>query len=288
MEMLCLMHEAEPRGYLVVNGQSLNTSHIASFAGISHEEADALLEELERAGVFSRKPDGTIYSRRMLKDTARANKAKENGKAGGNPALNRDGDNSDKAEVIPEVKPEVNGQHNTHWHLASGLSKDVSGEGVSARERLDAIEREAREAAGLEQDPSPSLLSLAPLIGLLDAGYDWRVDILPELRKGKAKGVRPTTWAYYVPAITAGKAKNAAIPPKPAEKQGKPVVWLSQDDPRWPSASDRYARETGKAAKAHGSKHEDGLGFHFPAEFLPDSHPRDSFSQLSGTNGTQA
>lgn len=164
-------------------------------------------------------------------------------------------------------------------------SSNGSGKGVYTRERLDAIEAEAREAAGLENDPSPGLLVLAPLTGMLDAGYDWRADILPVMRSAKAKGIKPSTWAYYVPPVTSAKAKNAAIPPKPAEKPGKPIVWLSLDDPLWAAASSRYASETGKVAKPHGSKHEDGIGFHFPAEFIPDSHPRDSFSQLSGTEG---
>lgn len=66
------------------------------------------------------------------------------------------------------------------------------------------------------------------------------------------------------------------------------VVWLQDADPLWASTCDRIEAATGKRPEAKGSKYGKGLGAFVPAEFIPDSHPRDSFSQLSGTNGTPA
>lgn len=68
VEMLCIMHEAEPYGHLVVNGKAMNEKQLSRAAGGSLKQIRALLSELESTGVFSRTEDGVIYSRRMVKD----------------------------------------------------------------------------------------------------------------------------------------------------------------------------------------------------------------------------
>jgi hypothetical protein len=116
MELLCIMHEAEPRGSLLINGRPVNDRQIASLAGASLDEAKALLDELETAGVFSRESDGTIFSRRMRRDDAKAARDKANGKGGGNPTLkvgvNPVDNGADKAQIpllepIPEIDSSV-------------------------------------------------------------------------------------------------------------------------------------------------------------------------------------
>ena len=102
VEMLCLMHEASPYGSLLINGARIDKKRLASLAGITEKECTALLLELEGFGVFSRDDDGTIYSRRMRRDEAKAIKDKENGKKGGNPTV--------KAGVNPPVNGEVKAQ----------------------------------------------------------------------------------------------------------------------------------------------------------------------------------
>jgi hypothetical protein len=94
-EMLCLMHEAEPYGSLLVNGARITEKQLASLACVPNKEAAEFIVELECSGVFSRDPDGTIYSRRMRRDVEKEQKDQENGKAGGNPSL--------KAGVNPQV-----------------------------------------------------------------------------------------------------------------------------------------------------------------------------------------
>ena len=83
--MFFIMHEANPRGSLLVNGKIIAEKQLASLCGASARETTVLLAELEAAGVFSRTADGTIFSRRMKRDDARAERDKANGKAGGNP-----------------------------------------------------------------------------------------------------------------------------------------------------------------------------------------------------------
>jgi hypothetical protein len=108
-EMLCLMHAAEPYGSMLVNGKRVNKLQMAALVGVPEKECSALMLELEGNGVFSRDPDGTIYSRRMRRDHEKAIQDKANGKGGGNPKLKiKDGDEV-KGEVNPPVIPPVNG-----------------------------------------------------------------------------------------------------------------------------------------------------------------------------------
>lgn len=90
MDMLSLMHEAEPYGHLVVNGTPLDAARLAARVGGTAREVQALLEKLEAECVFSRTDDGAIYSRRMIRDHDKAERDRKNGKGGGgNPELER-------------------------------------------------------------------------------------------------------------------------------------------------------------------------------------------------------
>lgn len=87
MRMLCAMHKGTPYGHLTINGKQPTTRQIALMASTTEREATKLIAELEEAGVFSRADDGTIFNRRMVRDKAVSEKAREDGKRGGNPAL---------------------------------------------------------------------------------------------------------------------------------------------------------------------------------------------------------
>lgn len=90
IEMICIMQKAEPRGALVVNGKPLNPKQLAGLIKNTNlKQIQALLSELEEAGVFSRDDDGTIYSRRIRSDEEKAAQDKENGGYGGNPNIRR-------------------------------------------------------------------------------------------------------------------------------------------------------------------------------------------------------
>ncbi len=69
MECLCIAHEGEPYGHLRLNGRSLGPADLADMITKTNvKEVTRLLAGLESRGVFSRTEDGTIYSRRMVKD----------------------------------------------------------------------------------------------------------------------------------------------------------------------------------------------------------------------------
>lgn len=87
MRMLCICAKGEPTGYLAIAGNPLDASGVARSAGITKDEAESLMAELEAWGVFSRDRKGRIYSRRMVKDVKKSKTAQKNGKHGGNPDL---------------------------------------------------------------------------------------------------------------------------------------------------------------------------------------------------------
>lgn len=129
-DMLSLMGgECDRFGYLMMEGQALGAGDLVGLLGGSEREVSKLLTELDRKRVFSRTGDadmeddlkaivaadlpvGVIFSRRMLRDKAKIERDRANGKGGGNPNL-KPADNGgvnppDKAQSQkPEPKPAV-------------------------------------------------------------------------------------------------------------------------------------------------------------------------------------
>lgn len=68
MECLCIMHEANPYGHLIINGRPVTDSQLSALTGAPPSTVRQLLTELEEAGVFSTNRNGVIYSRRMTRD----------------------------------------------------------------------------------------------------------------------------------------------------------------------------------------------------------------------------
>src|SRR3990167_11180263 len=75
------------------------------------------------------------------------------------------------------------------------------------KKKFEEIESALRKAAGLENDPSPSLLDLSSVLGLLDKGYSLDEDILPVVRRaGQGKSIK--SWTYFTNAIVEAKGKR--------------------------------------------------------------------------------
>ena len=87
MRMLCAMHRGTPYGHFTVNCAAPTPRQMALILSATEREVAKLVPELEQAGVLSRTEDGLIFSRRMVRDKAISDKAREDGKGGGNPAL---------------------------------------------------------------------------------------------------------------------------------------------------------------------------------------------------------
>lgn len=89
IEMICLMHEGNPYGYLKVNQKVIHATNLARIVGATLHEVEGWLHELEASGVCSRDDDGCYLSRRMIRDESLRQVRAAAGKLGGNPKLKK-------------------------------------------------------------------------------------------------------------------------------------------------------------------------------------------------------
>lgn len=87
VEMLWLMQQGTPYGYLAINGKGIRPGMLARLVAADVEVVTVALAELEDAGLFQRADDGTIYSAQMVRDEEIRAKRAAGGKKGGNPLL---------------------------------------------------------------------------------------------------------------------------------------------------------------------------------------------------------
>ncbi len=86
-DCICIMHQAEPYGFLLINGMKPDNSQLARLLNATQDEISSCLSELESTGVFSKNSSGIIYSRRMVRDYERSETGRKNGMKGGNPNI---------------------------------------------------------------------------------------------------------------------------------------------------------------------------------------------------------
>jgi hypothetical protein len=143
IEMLCLMHKAAPRGYLLINGEPPTETHLGDLVGVPTEQISELLRELESAGTFSRSRAGVIFSRRMVREEKKSREAVKNGKKGGNPSLCETTGKSDgvKGQDKPPLKPkrtEDRGQKDKRDNSLPVAARDAAAGHVEVIQALDA------------------------------------------------------------------------------------------------------------------------------------------------------
>lgn len=148
-EMLCVMHEADPYGHLMIEGKPVVNRQIAALAGISLAECGKLMCELESAGVYSRTEEKVIYSRRMVRDREKAEKDRQNGKGGGNPKIT----NPDNGGVNPPVNGEdktqkLEARSQSHSQKAAAAAVELDEASQKVETALRAIFTAVRTAKG--------------------------------------------------------------------------------------------------------------------------------------------
>lgn len=135
MDMLCIAAQHDPIGYVAVGGRALDSTALARLTGGSESEIADLLAELDRNGVFSRDRHGRIYSRRMISDVKKAERARKNGMRGGNPNLRNNEGNPLSVNRTPnhDVKPPDKGVDKPHKPEARIQTSSVpNGTGAAA------------------------------------------------------------------------------------------------------------------------------------------------------------
>jgi hypothetical protein len=241
MEMLALMHRSERYGYLLINGKAPSVQQLAVQAG-SIDDITPLLAELEEHAVFSRDRNGTIYSRRMIRDEKRAIHARKIGKKGGNPKLGKQTGNSaqdngqdkrgDNGVVKPHM-PEARSQNHSEGKpsgaepLQIDPVKELFDLGVAILTEAGMGEREARSMVGKwrkERGPGETLTALLecqaqrisePVEWLTKrlqkahyvskSGYEYRGDEDAILREAERRNDMDTYWSII------GEQKRRAV-----------------------------------------------------------------------------
>ena len=103
-EILCLMHESDERGKLLLNGKPMPDTALEKVLGLDNQTLTSTLTTLLDYGVASRNEDGVLICRRMIKDEKLRQIRTEAGKMGGNPNLVKQ--NATKRQ--PKVESGVN------------------------------------------------------------------------------------------------------------------------------------------------------------------------------------
>jgi len=86
--MLCLMHESDERGVLLLAGNPMPVEALARILNLDEILLNQILSTLIAYGVASRREeDGAIYNRRMVRDEKLIQIRRDAGKRGGNPVL---------------------------------------------------------------------------------------------------------------------------------------------------------------------------------------------------------
>jgi hypothetical protein len=259
MECLCIMHEARPYGHLMLNGQPVEDGALARMTGASVDEVSALMAELRKAGAFSVTREGVIFSRRMTKDHARANK----GRKAVQKRWTQHTENTSKSDgpIRSPIrgpttqKPEARDQN--HSYPASQHSYG----GAAA---IDHRIPDLLAALGItDETKTPGLLSLSDPIRWVEGGCDIDTDIIPTLREFAAKGKVPRSWAYCSDAVF--EARDRRLRPAPALRD-RPQ---STSPPRVPRNAGEAARlELQRRGEYHAS--DDDTGHHDQSDRDPD------------------
>jgi len=83
--MLSLMAKSNKKGFLLENEKQMESKSLAKLVGVSVEEIEPLIGELEHYGVFSRDSLGVIYNRRMKRESELSKIRAKAGAKGGRP-----------------------------------------------------------------------------------------------------------------------------------------------------------------------------------------------------------
>jgi hypothetical protein len=101
-----VMEDATPYGHLLINGKPATLNQLAAIAGEPIEIVGQWLQELETNGVYSRTPEGVVYSRKMVTIARLSAIRGAAGHLGGNPVLlNQKDKQTESGLLIQKVNP---------------------------------------------------------------------------------------------------------------------------------------------------------------------------------------
>lgn len=256
IELLCIAHECEPYGHLMVGGRPMSAAQIGRHTGLTEREAAKLLTELLDAGVASKTDGGAMYSRRMVRDedlrkrraaggeagSAHGIKGAEHGRKGGRP-------NKGRGVSEPPLEPPPSSSSSSSSSTTSPLpSVEEIGPAAPAQARKRArpspsgcLDAEALVAAGVDPQHAADWLSVRRAKALPLTATAW-ADTRAEAAKAGvtvAEAVRMAAahgWGGFRAAWVAGAdAQRGALPPRQSANAAEAAKWakhLGLDRPR--------------------------------------------------------
>lgn len=203
IDLMSYAHEGEPYGHLTIDGKVPDLPGIAALVARPLKEVKAAIAELEERNVFSRADNGAVISRRMVRDKAKADRDRQNGKSGGNPDLKP----PDNEGVNPQVKliPTARDQKEKKEDAPNGAPPKYFFE--SGVIRLSEKDFRKWEQSFTHLELRAELLSLTQWAAQIkEQGKDWFFAVsgalakrnreIAEARKRPARALTPTEEAY--------------------------------------------------------------------------------------------
>jgi len=238
---MCIAHECEPYGHLTVNGRAMTSAQLARLVGLSLKECEALLLELDDAGVTARNAAGALYSRRMVRDEAsrekRANggfagaehgeKGGAHGSKGGRPRKDGGGINNPPpslqsgSDEPPNKPPPSSSSSSSVIQTDDHTQAETSCVDGLEPTPLGAVYAALRDAGVTDANPGDPVLKVMAEQGVDVA--EWRAAALAAGRAGR------TDMAYVVGVVRNKRADAAKLKLAPAAPPLQAVTVASND-----------------------------------------------------------
>lgn len=190
MDMLCIAHECEPYGHLVVNGHGMTVAQIAGQVGLPASQCARLLDELLKNGVARKTESGVIYNKRMVDDERIRNIRAESGRLGGNPNLLRDKvKQKDNLRTKQEPTPSSSSSSSSSEESKALASSDesLSAGGAVNGDAVAYIPLADRSQWGVSQDFLAELENAYPMVDGLQTLKEIRAWCISNPQKCKTK-----------------------------------------------------------------------------------------------------
>jgi hypothetical protein len=202
LEMLCLMHEADPRGHLLVKGRRPTTDQLGMLSGITGGIVPELISELREAEVFD-EVGGVIVSRKMVRDTKVSKDQSDRVEKRWERA--RSGNTGGNTQIVPQM-PDTRSQIKD--------AEDAGADDWPAGKPFDHAQLlvvEA-EAVNFSLDRAPGLAQgITALHRWRRDGASWEHDVVPVVKALAQKARSPIkSWSYFEDAIATNVAATRA------------------------------------------------------------------------------
>lgn len=188
---------------------------------------------------FFERVDGAVRHKRLTKELqkseskseSRASAGAEGGKA---KALKDNEARLANATVLPQHLPDTRSQK----EIEPIAQRTIAAPPLDKFDRLLESLLSAAGIQGFREERDTGLVSVGPILALIERGYDLETDILPLIRDKCRNGFKPRTWAYFTEAIIEAAAAKRAIPTKPAAPQfdWRAAVEMFKADGTWSHA----------------------------------------------------